>query len=134
LKYQARRARLRTVVHDRHAKPFDQGDLGSCTGNAAAGLLVTEPFFEPWRRLSLRDVVGLYRRAIEVDSIEGAYPPDDAGSSGLAVMKAAKEFGLIKRYTHAFGLDHALKALAYAPVITCVNWYEASTDPTTPVG
>ena len=35
-----------TVMHEQHVPPFDQGRLGSCTANAALGLLVSGIF---WR-------------------------------------------------------------------------------------
>ena len=36
-------AAVKTVTYRRHGKAFDQGELGSCTGNAMAGVLMTEP-------------------------------------------------------------------------------------------
>ncbi len=38
-------APIADVKHVRHGKPFDQGDLGSCTGNAMAGALMTAPYY-----------------------------------------------------------------------------------------
>jgi hypothetical protein len=120
---------LTSVLHHRHCAPFDQGQLGSCTGNAAVGLLMTSPFFQQGRRLDEDDAVALYAKATHLDRYRGVYPPTDTGSSGLAVMKAAKESGYVTGYAHAFGLQHALAALVLAPVITGVAWYESFDKP-----
>ena len=125
----ARAVELVSVAHERHCPPFDQGDTGSCTGNAEAGLLMTDPLFVDGRVLTEADAVVLYERATHLDDIPGSYPPDDTGSSGLAAMKAAKELGYITGYRHAFGLQHSLEALVLAPVITGVSWYEGFDEP-----
>ena len=39
--FSAGTAAFKTIRHLRHGKAFDQGDLGSCTGNAMAGVLIT---------------------------------------------------------------------------------------------
>jgi len=119
-------APLKSVLHLRHVPIFDQGDLGSCTGNAAAGCMATGP----WKiRTSEKTAVQLYERATQLDSIAGAYPPDDTGSSGLAVMKAVRERGWITGYHHAFSMHAALIALQHTPVIVGVNWYEGFDRP-----
>lgn len=121
---------LRTVSHRRYGNPFDQGDLGSCTGNACAGCLNTAPLHKTGEPLfAEKDAIALYELATKLDSFPGAYPPDDTGSSGLAVAKAAKQRGLITAYRHAFGIDQALQALMAGPVITGVNWYEGFDNP-----
>lgn len=126
--FQAERApALVSVLHHRRSKPFDQGQLGSCTGNAMTGLLDTAPFTHS--HLGERTALKLYEYATTVDSDPGSYPPDDTGSSGLAVAKAAKHYGYITKYSHAFGLQHALAALALAPVITGMNWYDSFDQP-----
>jgi hypothetical protein len=125
----ARAAALVSVKHERKCAPFDQGQLGSCTGNAMAGLLMTLPYFVPGRVLDEKTAVSLYEAATRLDKVPGHYPPTDTGSSGLAVMKAAKQSGYIKAYHHAFGLQHALAALVLSPVIVGVNWYEGFDTP-----
>jgi hypothetical protein len=125
----ARAPKVVSVAHTRHCPPFDQGETGSCTGNAEAGVLMTDPTFVTGRSLTEADAVVLYEKATHLDRITGSYPPDDTGSSGLAVMKAAKALGYITGYRHAFGLQHALEALVLAPVITGVSWYEGFDSP-----
>lgn len=121
---------LRKVRHRRYGQVLDQGDVGSCTGNAAAGALNTLPLHRRGGRLLReQDAVDLYAAATQVDEFEGGYPPDDTGSSGLAVAKAAKQKGLISGYRHAFSVEDALAALMFAPLITGVDWYESFDTP-----
>ncbi len=66
--------------------------------------------------------MALYAAATKLDDVVGSYPPNDTGSSGLAVMKAAKKKGWIGTYSHAFGLDHVLRSLVLRPGITGISW------------
>ena len=127
--YQAQTAPLEDVKHHRHCRPFDQGELGSCTGNAMAGALMTDPYYKRGRSFHEQSAVTLYEQATHLDRIKGAYPPDDTGSSGLAVAKAAREDGYISAYSHAFGLEQALGALTLAPVIAGIPWYDSFDEP-----
>ena len=120
---------LVAVSHVRHGDPFNQGDLGSCTGNATAGAINTEPFYLEGRDLVESDAVAIYELASALDNIPGAYPPDDTGSSGLAAAKAAVEKGYISAYKHAFSVEEALAALQQTPLITGVSWYESFDTP-----
>lgn len=117
---------LATVLHKRHVPIFDQGELGSCTGNAAAGCMATGQ----WHHVTSETVaVSLYQRATHLDSVAGSYPPDDTGSSGLAVMKAVRELGWITSYRHCFSLAAVLTALQSTPVIAGINWYSSMDQP-----
>lgn len=118
-----------SVTHRTTALPLDQGQLGSCTGNAMTGLLMSQPFFNPARMLNETDALMLYSRATHLDRVRGAYPPTDTGSAGLFVAKAAKEKGWCSSYKHAFGLNHTLKALVLKPVIIGVDWYDSFDRP-----
>jgi hypothetical protein len=118
-----------SVTYARHCPPFDQGDLGSCTGNAMAGVLMTDPLWAPGRMLAESDAVRLYSEATHLDKIRGNYPPDDTGSSGLAVAKAAKKEGWIKGYEHSFSLDQLQHGLSQRPGITGINWYTSFDSP-----
>lgn len=106
-----------------YGRILDQGQVGSCTGNAMAQALNTHPLHvsrTPY--LTEGDADALYSLATSLDDVPGAWPPDDTGSSGLAVAKAAQEKGYITGYTHAFGLDHTLAALMNGPLIVGTNW------------
>jgi hypothetical protein len=123
-------APLKKVMWPRSGPAFDQGDIGSCTGNAIAGVLNTAPYHRPRaRRLTEDKAVEIYALATVLDGFDGTYPPDDTGSSGLAACKAAKQLGLISEYRHAFGLDHALAALQLGPVITGIDWFNGFDSP-----
>ena len=119
----------KSAKYARHCPPFDQGNLGSCTGNAMAGVLMTDPFWTTGRLLTESDAVRLYSEATHLDKIRGNYPPDDTGSSGLAVAKAAQKEGWIKGYEHAFGLDHLLSGLSQRPGILGIYWYTSFDTP-----
>jgi hypothetical protein len=115
---------------------FDQGELGSCTGNAMGGLLMTGPFYETTHKIAGRDIteeecLELYKHATLLDRIPGEYPPDDTGSSGLAVAKAAKRMGLIGAYRHAFSMRAVLKSLQAGPVLFGFGWYDSFDEPDT---
>lgn len=120
-----------TRLWDNAAPVLDQKDLGSCTGNAMAQWENTtrtaEGTAQEW--LGEADAVALYARATELDDFPGTYPPDDTGSSGLAVAKAAKEKGYIASYRHAFGLPQMLEALQTGPVIVGTVWLSGMNEP-----
>lgn len=116
----------RSVRHQRFIPVLDQGQVGSCTGNAAAGCLGTGQFWGQATQQTLSaadathdegEAVKLYSAATALDQIKGTYPPDDTGSDGLSVAKACQNAGLISGYTHAFSLDALLSALSTQPVI-----------------
>jgi hypothetical protein len=124
------RLALANKVWNRDVPAFDQGDLGSCTGNAMAGVLVSEPFFEKERTVDEHLAVLIYSAATRLDYISGHYPPEDTGSSGLAVAKVSHKLGYISGYRHAFSLRGCLSALSYTgPVIIGLNWYDSFDSP-----
>lgn len=125
---------LRARTWERAVPAFNQGSLGSCTGNAVLGLIVTEPN----DRDSFADkivanqtlAVALYSRATSLDQFNGEYPPEDTGSSVLSAMKAAKEMWLIKEYRWCFGIEDVLRTLSYVgPVVIGCNWYAGFDKP-----
>lgn len=129
-----------SAVHQVWIPVLDQGDLGSCTGNAAEGFAGSDPLYNAIPTTvkarptgdaiaDEKQAVALYSAATTLDNVRGNYPPTDTGSSGLAVAKAAQKAGLISGYQHAFTLDTALKALAVSPLIVGVNWYEGFDNP-----
>jgi hypothetical protein len=119
----------KSATFKRNCPAFDQGELGSCTGNAMAGVLMTDPFWKTGRLLTESDAVRLYSEATHLDKFRGSYPPDDTGSSGLAVAKAAKKEGWIKGYEHAFGLDQLTHGLSQRPGLLGIYWYTTFDSP-----
>jgi len=121
---------IRTRTWDRGLRAFNQGELGSCTGNGAVGLLCTEPYRRPGTRYSEALARKVYSRATRDDAIVGAWPPRDTGSTVLGAMKALKALGFTKGYRWCFGLDDVLKALStLGPVEVGLNWYEGFDHP-----
>jgi hypothetical protein len=110
----------------RYGAVLDQGRLGSCTGNAAAQALNHAPLHTVGTACLPEDqAVALYSVATARDAFPGVYPPDDTGSSGLAVAKACQDAGYITAYDHAFGLDHVLSAAMTAPLIVGTDWWDS---------
>jgi hypothetical protein len=126
---------LRSVTWKRFGPCLDQGAVGACTGFSFFAMLSCLPFWKPMGTrapYSVADGIAMYSAATRADGIRGVYPPDDTGSSGLGVCKAAHKLGLIKSYRHAFGIQAALRALLDGPVITGTNWYEGFDAPRGP--
>lgn len=115
----------------RRTPVLDQGNLGSCTGNASVGVLGTDPFVSTMNPADLTEelAVAVYSLATKLDPFDGAYPPDDTGSDGLSAAKACKQLGLISGCQHATSLSAIVDALQVGPVIVGVNWYEGFDSP-----
>lgn len=127
---------LRSVTWARRVPIFDQGELGSCTGNASVGVLGTDPFFGTLPDSSRADrgmdetfAIGVYSDATIVDPFSGTYPTTDTGSDGLSVAKVLTTRGLISGYQHCTSLTAVITALQSGPVITGTNWYDSFDDP-----
>jgi len=124
---------LQSVEHERVIPVLDQGDLGSCTGNAAVGALGTKPLYDglpdDHPHLDEDFAVQVYSSATEIDPYDGQYPPDDTGSDGLSVSKVCKNLGLISGYLAATSVSAMQNALQSAPVIVGVKWYEGFDNP-----
>jgi hypothetical protein len=125
---------LKDVLLTRHIDILDQGDIGSCTGNAETGALGTDPLYgtlPPERQGTLGEALALtLYSAAEVIDGDGPYPPNDNGSTGLSVCKAAKNAGLISGYVHCLTLTSVLDALSSGhAVILGTNWYDSMDNP-----
>ena len=120
--------KLVSANHSRHIPILDQGQLGSCTGNAGIGALGTDPLFRTLPTnttytLNENGAVQLYSSAEVIDG-SGPYPPNDNGSSGLSIAKALVNAQIISGYQHTFTLNDALLALGTNPILVGINWYE----------
>lgn len=126
---------LVSVRHECHIPTLDQGDLGSCTGNATVHALASGTLYwstlTPDQQSSLNEAqaVAIYSLATTLDDYNGTYPPTDTGSDGLDVAKAATNLGFINGYTHALSLNDTLAALVHGPVIVGVDWYSTFDEP-----
>jgi hypothetical protein len=123
---------IRSVLWTRRAPVFDQGSLGSCTGNAGAGCYATDgsgragaTALASGAPVDEAFAVNLYSLATQLDEFDGTYPPDDTGSSGLGVAKALKKMGLATSYYHAFSIDALKSALQTGPVMWGTVWYNS---------
>src|SRR5258707_13612314 len=117
---------------ERHAPTPDRGETSSCTENAREGALATSPVGEalppPALVLDEAEALRLYSAAEVIDG-DGPYPPNDNGSYGLSVAKAAKNAGLISGYTHCFSRPSMLAALQAGPVTVGMNWNQGVSRP-----
>lgn len=119
------------VEHKRFIPVLDQGQVGSCTGNAGIGAINTSPFtpsVTPFYSANEAGALALYSAAETIDG-DGPYPPHDNGSSGLSIAKALKNAAMISGYQHTFTLNDALKALSVYPIITGISWFEDMFNP-----
>lgn len=138
---------IQTVRWTRRIPILDQGQLGSCTGNAATGMLGTDSvgrtatttvtisaagaaashglFTAGVHTLDEAFAVALYSLATVLDTYPGNYPPTDTGSDGVSVSKALQALGLIKNYTHAFSIAALNSALQAGPVIIGIEWLQS---------
>lgn len=119
------------VRHQQYIDVLDQGQVGSCTGNAAVSCAYHAPFFvgagqREWHYSPDENgAQGWYHDNTENDGFPGAWPPDDTGSDGLTASKVAQQAGIASGYQAALDLDSSLQALMKAPGITGIPWYNS---------
>jgi hypothetical protein len=108
--------------------PLNQGQVGSCTGNATAQWLNTD-FATNTRNvthgsqpLAESDALAIYSLATQLDATPGTYPPDDTGSDGISAAKAAEQLGYLDLYTHTFSFSSMQAALEQTPAIVGTVW------------
>ncbi len=108
--------------------PLNQGQVGACTGNAEAQWLNTD-FAAATRKLTHdnqflteADALKIYSLGTTLDSNPGSYPPDDTGSTGLAVAKAGVQLGYLDKYEHTFSFTALQAAVETTPTINGTVW------------
>lgn len=108
------------------ARVLDQGNLGSCTGNAMAQWLNTDfatgALGTRVSKLNEADAVDLYRLATRLDAVPGRYEPDDTGSTGNAAAKAAVKQHYLKSYSWLFSFTSTQAAIEQTPLIVGTLW------------
>lgn len=102
------------------ASVLDQGDVGSCTANAADEMLASDPLYQTLPMATQAQVargdqvwpLDFYHDETVDDDVEGTYPGEDTGSDALGMGKAALARGDISGYQHTFSADDALKGVS----------------------
>ena len=123
-------AAIVTRLWERTQPAFHQGELGSCTGNGAVGVACSAPYRQKGTRYTEALARKVYSQASKLDTIVGAWPPKDTGSTVLGAMKALRLLGFTKSYHWCFGLDDVLKTLStLGPVEVGLTWYEGFDKP-----
>jgi hypothetical protein len=124
-----------TVQWTRDIPVLDQGNVGACTGNACTGILGTNPDYADLAVklaaglvLDENEALTLYSAAEVIDG-DGPYPPNDNGSSGLSVAKAAQAAGLCSGYVHATSIAGAHTAIQSGPFMVGSDWYTSFDSP-----
>lgn len=126
-----------SCLHEVHGAVWEQR-VGCCTMCAACGMLVTKPFYRPYRRFTMARIESLYSEETRLDEawFPGVWPPDDTGSSGIWSMKLLRRHGWIGGYQHAFSLNAALATIAGydgrpgRPVSLGTWWWDSMDRPT----
>lgn len=119
---------------------LNQGNLGSCTGNAGIGALGTQPFYDKTGKAALSShgndarsletaAVQLYSDATKIDPYPGTYLPDDTGSSGLAICQVLSNHAIITGYRWARTAHGFLQLLQAGPVLQGMPWMNAFFTP-----
>lgn len=138
---------LKAVQWTRRIPILDQGQVGSCTGNALTGVIGTDSanrtaspvvqlradkkkvFKAGTYTLDEQTALKFYSLNTREDDCDGTYPPDDTGSSSLAAGKSGKAVGLFDGYLHAFSLQAMQTALQTGPVLIGIPWLQSMFTP-----
>jgi hypothetical protein len=116
---------------------LDQGQTGSCTGNASDSCAYHSPFFAQgqanWSYTPDEDGARRwYHDNTENDDYPGTWNVDgsgeDTGSDGLTSSKMAVRAGVTSGYQAALDLDSSLQQLMKVPGITGIPYYNSMFD------
>lgn len=121
------------VRHPIGMEVLDQGQVGSCVGNAFTHLLSTEPFKST---LPVDVHLGeefarddLYSDFTHNDQFPGAFKPDDTGTDGTTAGNRLTTRGFIAGFEHAMGITAFLAALQDHAVPIGIKWLESCYKP-----
>lgn len=109
---------------------LDQGNVGSCTGNAAVDSLGCLPLATHVDTTKLNEALALqiYSAAETIDG-DGPYPPNDNGSCGASAAQAAVNAGLGKSFVDYVGVYALIEGLQSGPVMCGTNWFDSMMTP-----
>lgn len=120
-----------TTWHTKSIRMYDplpnpNQTIGNCTGCSKAMQFNAVGNRKIGRVLGMTNANSIYGLATTLDVWDGAWPPTDTGSSGLAAAKAAQKIGLGGTYRWLFqGADEVVQAVIDGdPVSVGTNWHE----------
>jgi hypothetical protein len=143
------RRAITSVDWKRQVGIFDQGQVGSCTFNAAAGCFGTNSANgrtgATVAHIAAADTFGVftpgdytvqedpfvrlgYTLTTKIDPFPGDYPSQDTGSDGPSAAMAMVLLGLADHYNHAFSVDALKSALQLGPVMWGTVWFWSMFD------
>lgn len=122
-----------SIRHAQNIGILDQGQIGSCTGNASTSCAYHDVFLpdRSARWSYTPDEAGAqawYHDNTANDGYKGTWQPDDTGSDGLTSSKMAVKAGVASGYQAALDLDASLQALMKAPGITGIPYFNSMFD------
>lgn len=126
---------------------LDQGELGSCTGNAttyhlghihrddlASCVLDGVHLDSSDAEKAEAFAVAAYSLATRADGFAGVFPPEDTGSSGLGCGRAMKKAGLVAGYRWALSTRGVGTMLSRGGILIGMPWLEAFFEPSSADG
>lgn len=126
-----------SVRHPQSIGILDQGQTGSCTGNAGCSCAYHLPFYAPgapaWSYAPDENGARAWYHDNTVnDDYPGTWNVDgsgeDTGSDGLTTSKMAVKAGIATGYQPALDLDSSLRVLMDRPGITGIPWLNSMFD------
>lgn len=126
----------RSRWHDKAIRVYDplpnpNQIVGCCTGVAKAVQFNAAGNRKRGTVLDMEMAESIYSKATTLDPWDGAWPPTDTGSSGLASAKAAQQMGLGGEYRWVFnGADGVITQVMAGHVVSVGTWWYDGMMPT----
>lgn len=129
---------IQEVEHPCYIPILNQGQLGSCTGNAGTENMASNDLWPAVMNILFttdtaaneKFAVQLYSDATVIDPYQGTYPPTDTGSDALSIATVLKNRGLISGYQHGNSLLSTLTGLQSRAMMTGTEWRGDMFNPT----
>jgi hypothetical protein len=104
--------------------PNPNQEVGCCTGVSKCTMFNAVGNRKTGSVLDMDDALSVYSLATTLDPWDGAFPPVDTGSSGLAAAKAAQQLGLGGQYRWLFGgADEIVQAVMGGICVSVGTWW-----------